>query len=146
MPEEKIYESPGSLPDDDLWLEQGRAMVKESLTSVRSAASSLMTGLGALQGIYLGILGFAKFVPEDAKLPVKFAFITPLPVWMIALYHCLKVMMTEAMEVNLNSPDEIKRHLTRLAAEKQVSLQHAFWWLFGGVVAAGALVVLRLKM
>jgi hypothetical protein len=50
------------------------------------------------------------------------------------------------MEVNLNSPDEIKRHLTRLAAEKQASLTNAFWRLFGGVVAAGALVVLRLKM
>ncbi len=145
MPE-KIYESPNSRPDDDLWLEQGRAMAKESLASVRSAAGSLMTGLGALQGIYLGILGFAKFVPEETALPLKFLFITPLLVWMIALYHCLKVMMTEAMEVNLNSPDEIKRRLTRLVVEKQTSLRHAFWWLFGGIVVAAALVVMRTKV
>ncbi len=101
---------------------------------------------GRKKGIYLGILGFAKFVPEDVKPPIKFLFVTPLIVWMIALYHCLKVMMTEVMELNLNSLDEIKRHLTRLAAEKHAALQHAFWWLFGGVVAAAGLVVLRLKM
>lgn len=143
---ENVYQSPDSMPDDDLWLEQGRAMVKESLTSVRSASTSLMTGLGVLQGIYLGILGFAKLVPEESPLLLKFFFVIPLLAWMIAIYHCLDVMRTELMNVNLNSPDDIKNHLTQLVTAKQGALQAAFFWLFGGMVAAGTLVVLRLKM
>ncbi|MEP7342695.1 MAG: hypothetical protein ABI977_33510 [Acidobacteriota bacterium] len=38
----------------------------------------MMTGLGALQGIYLGMLGFAKFVPETAELWMKALFLMPL--------------------------------------------------------------------
>ena len=103
-------------------------------------------GSFSLQGISLGLLGFAKFVPEETRLPLKFLFITPLLVWMIALYHCLQVLMTETLEINLNAPDEIKRHLTRLGVVKQAALQNAFWWLFGGLLAAFVLMMFRLKM
>ncbi len=61
---EKVYDSPPSEPDDDFWLEQGGRMLAESLTTVRTAASALLSALGVLQGIYLGILGFAKFLHE----------------------------------------------------------------------------------
>jgi hypothetical protein len=121
-------------------------MVTESATTLRSAATALMTGLGALQGIYLGILGFAKFIPEDANIVMKGVFTAPLLVWMVALYHCLQVMLTETATVNLNAPDELRRHYETWLPTKQAQLQTAFWWLFGGMVAAIGLVVLRLKL
>jgi hypothetical protein len=67
----KVYESAPSEPDDDFWLEQGRKMVADSLPTVRTAAASLTTAIGVLQGIYLGVLGFAKFVPETLPLYQK---------------------------------------------------------------------------
>lgn len=48
---EVIYQSAPSEPDDDFWLEQSNKLIVESLPVVREAAKSLMTGLGALQGI-----------------------------------------------------------------------------------------------
>lgn len=57
--------------DDDFWLEQANKLIVESLPAVRAAAASLMTGLEALQGIYLGMLGFAKFIPDNAELWMK---------------------------------------------------------------------------
>ena len=88
MPDEIIDlgDSPPTPHDADLWLEYGRKMVTDGPVSLRSAASSLMTGLGALQGIYLGILGFAKFIPEDTKIVMKIVYVSPLLFWMVALY------------------------------------------------------------
>ncbi len=144
--EEIIYESPPSEPDYDLWLEHGRKMVNEAPATIRSAAGSLMTGLGALQGIYLGILGFAKFIPEDIAVIKKFVFITPMIPWMIALYHCLQVMMTSLSQVNLNSPGEIRRQYEEWVTEKQRGLELAFWWMLAGLIAAILLVIFRLKI
>jgi len=143
---EHIYESAESEPDDEFWLDQGRQMLTESLASARSAAAALTTGLGALQGIYLGILGLAKFIPENIELWKKALFITPSLLWMIALYHCLQVMMTKALEVRLDSPTDVRDRTTELLREKQRYLELAFWWLFGGLLAAVLLVIFRLKM
>ncbi len=139
-------DSPPPKPDDDLWLEYGRKMVQDGPAAIRSAATALMTGLGALQGIYLGILGFAKFIPENASVVMKGVFTAPLLVWMVALYHCLQVMLTESADVNLNAPDELRQHYESWLTTKQGQLQTAFWWLFGGMMVAIALVVLRLKL
>jgi len=141
-----IYQSPPSEPDDNFWLEQGRKMLTESLTNVRSAAGAMMTGLSALQGIYLGILGFAKFIPEETTLVKKWFFVAPLLCWMIALYQCLRVMMTELLEVNLNSPTDIREQNAQLLRGKQGDLSKAFWWLFAGLMAAFVMLVLRLKL
>ena len=133
-------------PDADLWLEYGRKMVQDGPAAIRSAATALMTGLGALQGIYLGILGFAKFIPENASVVMKGVFTAPLLVWMVALYHCLQVMLTESANVHLHAPDELRQHYETWVTTKQGQLQTAFWWLFGGMMAAIVLVVLRLKL
>ncbi len=138
-------DSPSPKPDDDLWLEYGRKMVQDGPAAIRSAATSLMTGLGALQGIYLGILGFAKFIPEDASLVLKGMYTAPLLLWMVALYFCLQVMMTKAADVNLNAPDELRQHYADWLQAKQAQLQYALWWLFCGMLGAIGLVVLRLK-
>ena len=139
-------DSPLPKPDDDLWLEYGRKMVQDGPAAIRSATTSLMTGLGALQGIYLGILGFAKFIPEDAGIVLKGVFTSPLLVWMIALYHCLQVMKTEAADEKLHALDVLRQHYEDWLQAKQSHLQPAFWWLFGGMLAAIGLVVLRLKL
>ena len=143
---ETIYQSAPSEPDDDFWLEQANKLIVESLPAVRAAAASLMTGLGALQGIYLGMLGFAKFVPETAELWMKALFLAPLLCWMLGLYQCLKVVKTEELRLYRNAPDSIRRELGELAKEKQRELDLAFYWMLGGLLAAFVLVALRMKM
>lgn len=143
---EVIHQSASSEPDDDFWLEQANKLLVESLPAVRAAASSLMTGLGALQGIYLGLLGFAKFVPETAELWMKALFLAPLLCWMAGLYQCLKVAKTEELRIYRNSPEDIRQKLGELAKEKQRELELAFYWMLGGLLAAFMLVVMRMKM
>lgn len=148
MPDEIIDlgDSPPTPPDADLWLEYGRKMVNDAPASLRGAATSLMTGLGALQGIYLGILGFAKFIPENIDTVLKLIFVIPLILWMIALYHCLKVLMTSVSEVNLNAPDELREDYKQMIAEKQYLLQLAFGFLLCGIAVAILLIIFRTKM
>ncbi|GEM_PF-1063543 len=148
MPDEIIDlgDSPPTPPDADLWLEYGRKLVNDAPASLRGAATSLMTGLGALQGIYLGILGFAKFIPETIDVRLKLLLVAPLLAWMLALYHCLKALMTDVSDVNLNSPSELREDYARMIAEKQRLLTVAFWLLLGGLIVAIALVVFRVKM
>ena len=143
---DEIFESAPPAPDDDLWLEYGRKQLTESPAAIRSAASALLTGLGAMQGIYLGVLGFAKFIPEDIALVKKFFFVAPLLLWMIAVYHCLQVLRTDLAQMNLLSPSQIRASHEAWVREKQRLLDHAFWWMFGGMVAAIALVIFRLRI
>jgi hypothetical protein len=143
---EVIYQSASSEPDDDFWLEQANKLIVESLPAIRAAAGSLMTGLGALEGIYLGMLGFAKFVPETAELGMKALFLAPLLCWMAGLYQCLKVVKTEELHLYRHSPDDIRQKLGDLAKEKQHELDLAFYWMLGGLMAAFVLVALRMKL
>jgi len=143
---EVIYQSGRAEPDDDFWLEQANKLIVESLPAVRAAAASLMTGLGALQGIYLGMLGFAKFVPETAELWMKAMFLAPLLCWMLGLYQCLKVAKTEELRIYRHAPADIRREFGELAKEKQRELDLAFYWMLGGLLAAFVLVALRMKM
>ena len=141
-----VYESAPSEADDDFWLEQANKLIVESLPAVRVAANSLMTGLAALQGIYLGMIGFAKFVPDTAPLGVKALFIAPLVSWMMGLKQCLKVVKTEELRLYRHSPTDVRHKLGRLAQEKQRELDLAFYWMLGGLIAAFLLVAFRLRM
>jgi hypothetical protein len=143
---DKIYASAPSELDDDFWLEEGRRMLSDSLASVREAANALMMALGVLEGIYLGILGFAEFIPDGLALAQKVIFMTPLLLWLFALYFCIVVVMTQRLEVNLNSPSDIREKSTSLMLEKQRYLVWAFWLLALGLLAAFALLIFRLKM
>lgn len=136
-------DSPPPKPDDDLWLEYGRKMVQDGPAAIRSAATSLMTGLSALQGIYLGILGFAKFVPDDTNVGMKTVYVLPLLFWIVALFLCLRVMMTDAANVNLNAPDQLREQYARWVERKQGQLVYAFVWLCCGMLMAIGLVLLR---
>ncbi|MBI3422476.1 MAG: hypothetical protein HY011_06015 [Acidobacteria bacterium] len=133
-------------PDADLWLDYGRKLVQDAPASLRGAATALMTGLGALQGIYLGILGFAKFIPEMINVRWKLVFVAPLLLWMGALYFCLQVLLTEVTEVKLNSPSELREDYARMIADKQHLLMVVFWLLLGGLIVAIALVIFRAKL
>src|SRR5262245_4294446 len=123
QPSGKVYKSALSAPDDDLWLEYGRKMITESATAIRSAATALMTGLGALQGIYIGILGFAKFIPEDLALWKKCLFVIPLFLWMLGLYQCIQTLMTNLAQIYQHSPDDIRRDYERWVNKKQKLLR-----------------------
>jgi hypothetical protein len=143
--DEEIPDSPRDDPEHLFWLEQGRKMLTDSvsLTSVRAAATSLMTGLGAMQAIYIGVLGFADFIPKEMKLPLKWFFAAPPILWLMALCLCLKVLKTEGMEVRLKAPNEIRDRLQKLVHDKQRDLDIAFWLLLAGLVAAVLLLVWR---
>lgn len=145
---EKVYDSAPSEPDDEFWLEQGKKMTSESITAVREAAKVLMTGLGLLKGIFifLGILGFADYIPKTMPVMYKSLFLVPLLFLLISLYHCLKVMMTQQLDIYLRSPDDIRKKSQQVLKEKQNSLQYAFWNLAIGLVSMLILFIIRLKL
>jgi hypothetical protein len=142
---DEIFDSPRDNPEHLFWLEQGRKMLTDSvsLTGVRSAATSIMTGLSAMQTIYIGVLGFADFIPKEMALQLKWFFALPPILWLIALYLCLKVLKTEGMELRLKAPNEIRDRLTAMVREKQHDLDIAFWLLLAGLVSAVLLLVWR---
>jgi hypothetical protein len=142
----QIFDSAAREPDDDLWLEYGKKLVLESLASVRNAANSMLSALGVLQGIYLGILGFSEFIPKDWLVYTKALFILPAGLWMFALFLCLKVTMTEIGLLNIFSPDKVREEATRSLEEKQGYLQSAFALMVAGFVLVFVLILVRLKL
>lgn len=143
---EIIYDSPASETDDDLWLAHGAKMLEDSVPAVRSAASELIKALGMLMTVYLGILGFAKFIPETMAVHNKAFFIVPIIPWVIAIYCSLRVMKTEIVSVNLRSPSEIRDKAAALLEAKQRYLEIAFALLIAGIVFAFVMVVFRLHV
>src|SRR5215467_7920690 len=106
-PEVEIYDSPASNPDDDLWLAHGAKMLEDSIPSIRTAASELIKALGLLNTAYLAILGFAKFIPETMEVYNKALFVTPIVPWIFGIYYSLRVLKTELININLQSPSDI---------------------------------------
>lgn len=140
---EKIYDSPPTDPEDTFWLEQGRDMARNSFEAVRRAATSLLTGLNLMAGVYLGILGFADYLPKSASLGAKSLFLLPLALWLVAVYHALQVLLTRPLRINLNSPDDIRENMQELLLEKQSQAQWAFYLLSAGLFGALLLFFLR---
>ncbi len=143
---ETIYDSAPARQDDDLWLEIGKLMLTESLTTIRNASNALMSALGVVQGIYLGILGFAKFIPEEWPILLKALFAVPFLAWLLALYCCIEVAMTKKLNVLLHSPDDIREQATTLIADKHRYLQAAFWLFVVGMAVAIGLLLTRLDI
>lgn len=143
---EIIYESPPSETDDDVWLAHGMKMLEDSVPSVRSAASELIKAVGMLQTVYMGILGFAKFVPENMEVYNKALFFLPVIPWVAAIYYCLRVMKTEIVKINLRSPSDIREKAAALLEEKQRNLEMGFVLLIVGIVLAFVMVVFRVRL
>ena len=143
---EIIYDSPPSDADDDLWLAHGAKILDESVPGVRGAASELIKALGMLQTVYLGILGFAKFIHESMEVYNKALFVVPIVPWVLATYYCLRVMKTEIVKINLRSPSDIREKASSLLEEKQRHLEIAFALLIAGIVLAFVMVVFRLRV
>lgn len=131
---EKIYSSAPSEADDDIWLEEGKRMVTESLSTVRNAAGALIMALGTLQGVYLAVLGFGEKQLACFSLLKKALFISPLLLWLASLYLCLAVVMTKKVAVFTNSPSDIRAKSTGMLLKKQLQLQWAFWTLAFGLL------------
>lgn len=99
-----------------------------------------------LQTVYLGILGFAKFIPESMEVYNKALFIVPLIPWVTATYYCLRVMKTEIVKINLRAPSDIREKASALLEEKQGYLEIAFAFLVVGIILAFVMVVFRLRV
>ena len=145
-PTETIYDSPPSETDDDLWLAPGAKILEDSVPGLRSAASELIKALGMLMTVYLAILGFAKFIPENMEVYNKALFIVPIVPWVAAAYYCLRVLKTEMVNINLRSPSDIREKASALVVEKQRYLEIAFALLIAGIVLAFVMVVFRVRM
>jgi hypothetical protein len=143
---EKIYDSPPSSPDDDLWLVHGAKMVEDSMPAIRTAASELVKAVGMLTTVYLAILGFAKFIPENMEVYKKAFFVAPIAPWVFAIYYGLRILKTEILSVNLHSPSDIREKSVSLLQTKQHYLDIAFVLLIAGIVIAVALIVFRLHV
>ena len=144
--EENIYDSPQEQLDDDFWLEQGKKMVEDSMPAVREAAKALMTGLGLLKAIYLGILGFADYVPKEMSLGLKSLFLAPLGLWLGALYFSVEAIIPKRATLILQSPDDVRRTSQAQLRAKEESLEWAFRLLAVGLVAALVLMLIRLAV
>ena len=141
---EEILDSGPSDPMDDFWLEQGKGLIGGSASAIQEAASSLVKGLGLTQGIYIGILGFADFVPKNAEIAVKSLFIFPLLFWLAGLFFSLGALMTERFDINPRSPEQIKRTVTEIAARKQKNVKTAYWLSGVGAVLAVLLILFHM--
>ncbi len=146
MANPKIFDSPPSKPDDDFWLEQGKKLVEGSLAAVKDAAKSLLTGLGALQGIYIVILGFAEFIPKTMDLWKKSLFFFPMLCWLVAIYLALQVLMTRQLYIIMHSPEDIQKELEDMVENRQKHLQWAFWCASAGLIAVFLLLALRFSL
>ncbi len=143
---DQIYQSPPSKPDDEFWLEHGRKLIEGSFQAVHDAAKALMTGLGLLKGIYLGILGFSDFIPETTLFSQRILFLSPLILWLLALHFCLSVMRTQQLSIHMFSPDDIRAKSQELLKDKQFYLNCGFWTLAIGLVFVMLLFIYRLSL
>ena len=137
---EPILESGPSDPLDDFWLEQGRKMVQGSLPAQRAAAKALMTAIGLMNTVYLGILGFAELIPATTATYLKVLYVLPILLWLCALALCLAVMLTERIELNLHAPAEIRDTDQAILNRKQEQLKCAFLILTVALLGAFALI------
>ena len=94
----------------------------------------------------LGILGFADFIPKSMPLLQKCLFVLPFLFWLSALHHSLQVMMTQPLNINLHSPDDIRKKSEEVLKKKQNNLQRAFWALTVGIIVALLLLILRPRL
>jgi hypothetical protein len=124
---EKIYSSAPSEADDDLWLEEGKRMIIESLSSVRNAVGALIMALGMLQGVYLAVLGFAEKQVTPLCLLQKLPLLLPLLLWLASLYLCLAVVMTQKIGVFTNSPDDVREKSTQMLLKKTTAIAMGIW-------------------
>jgi hypothetical protein len=143
---ETVYDSAPSETDDDLWLAHGTKMLEDSVPGLRSAASELLKALGMLMTVYLAVLGFAKFIPENMEVYNKALFSVPIVPWVIAAYFCLRVMKTEIFKVNLRSPSDIREISSALLEDKQRYLEIAFALLAAGIVLAFVMIIFRVRV
>jgi hypothetical protein len=142
---EKIFDSPASDPEDEFWLAHGKQIIIESLPAVRSVANSVITALGFIQAIYLGMLGFGEFIPKEIPWKLKALFFIPLLFWLISLYCCINVVMTGKMKIVLYSPEDIKDKSLKFTLKKQYVLRLGFIFMAAGLLAAFMLFVMRLR-
>jgi len=96
----------------------------------------MLTALALLKAVYLGILGFADFVPKNAPAEAKALFTVPLLCWLAAIYFSVRVMMTKEYALQLRSPDDIREKSLEMLRSKQRDLLVAFWLLTAGLIAA----------
>ena len=143
---EEIFDSPVSNPDDDLWLAHGAKMIEDSVPGIRTAATELLKAVGMLMTVYLAILGFAKFIPENMEVYKKAFFVVPIVPWVLSIYCGLRVLKTEFLAINLRSPSDIREKAASLLETKQHYLDVAFVFLIAGIIIAFALIVFRIHV
>ncbi len=143
--EPPVFDSAPERHDDRFWIEQGRTLITESFPSVRDASTGLLTALTVVQGIYLGILGFSEYLPEDESLRIVKAllYLLPFGLWLGSSYFCLSVLMTKRWDVFANDPDDVRGLIETILKRKQQRLQAAFWLFTAGLICAVLVLIVQ---
>jgi len=148
MPEENttVYDSPPSDPMDLFWLEQGKKLVEDSIGAITDGTKSMITVVGLLKGIYIGIIGFADFIPKTFPLMYKFLYLLPLLFWLVALHSYGYVLSTRKVQFNIHNPGEIKDIYFQILAQKQQSFNIGLWLQSIGIVVLLFLMIIRFRL
>ena len=141
-----IYESPQSAPMDEFWLEQGKKLVGDSAGAITEGTKSMLTVVGLLKGIYIGIIGFADYIPKDFPLIYKSLYLLPLLFWLVALHYYVSVLSTREVRFNMYNPEEIKKNYFEILSRKQRSFTVGVWLQSIGIVVLMALMIVRFRL
>ena len=139
----KIYDSPSSDPMDAFWLEQGKKLIEDSVGAITDGTKSMLTVVGLLKGIYIGIIGFADYIPKALPLIYKSLYLLPLLFWLVALHFYVNVLSTRKVNFNIYNPGEIKNEYFEILSRKQRNFKVGLWLQSIGIVVLISLMVVR---
>ena len=139
----EVFESAPEKPLDDFWLEQGKKLIEGSIPALQDAAKNLITLLGLLNTLYMGILAFTDYTTVSGGFFLKSAYGLPLICWLASLYFVLKVVMTRHRDINPLSPEDIERAYIDIVKTKQFNLRASFWFITAGLIFAAILLIAK---
>lgn len=120
------------------WKEQGRELLKRSISAIEAAGKQLITLLTTMQGIYLGVVAYSEFTKKLADIPPwqHFLLVIPLLIWLIALYFALKIFHTQEYTFHPDDVEAIRKSYQTITALKQKNLDLTYRWIVAGLVVA----------
>jgi hypothetical protein len=117
-----VGEVPSSLAV--FWRDTVREQVKHSPDLLETAARQLVTATSLLQAIYFAAVSISD-VKDVVAPPALYAFIIPIPFWLLGLIFAIRVFVPRMYESNLDSPDIARDTFLRIVRYKYTNLRIA---------------------
>jgi len=122
-----VGQAPSSL--EVFWRDTLREQVKQSPDALEAAARQIVTSTSLLQAIYFAAISVSDVRAVIAP-PVLYAFIIPIPFWLLGLFFAIRVFSPRTYESNLDSPDIARETFLRIVKYKHTNLRVAQACLF----------------